>query len=66
MGDVEMKDAPSKEAVDEAIPTPPGPGPIRVEDVARNVALIVRAVEANQARLTTRAITRRGTYGAAS
>lgn len=42
-------------AEDEKTASPKG---IRLEDILRNVELIVKAVERNQTRLTTRAISR--------
>ena len=61
MADVDMKDAsPAAKAAittaeDEKTASPKG---IRLEDILRNVELIVKAVERNQTRLTTRAISR--------
>lgn len=63
MADVDMKDASAAAAAakatgeDEKAASPKG---IRVEDILRNVELIVKAVERNQTRLTTRAISRCG------
>lgn len=64
MPDEDMKDA--TKAVKEDAPgasedfksKPSGPAPTTLEDIARNVLLIVKAVETNQSRLTTRAISR--------
>lgn len=66
MADVDMKDASAAAAAaaaakatveDEKAASPKG---IRLEDILRNVELIVKAVERNQTRLTTRAISRYG------
>lgn len=67
MADVDMKDASALAtavaaaakvtAEDEKAASPKV---IRLEDILRNVELIVKAVERNQTRLTTRAISRCG------
>lgn len=62
MADVEMKDAAAAAKAsgeDEKNSSPKG---IRLEDILRNVDLIVKAVERNQTRLTTRAISRCGRH----
>ncbi|CAM9997712.1 unnamed protein product [Pylaiella littoralis] len=53
MADVDMKDASASSAA--AAPVVPS---ITLEDIVRNAELIVKAVESNTARLTTRAISR--------
>lgn len=63
MADVDMKDAAAAAAAaaggdkKDAAPVPPS---IKLEDIVRNIELIVKAVESNTARLTTRAISRYG------
>lgn len=62
MPDVDMKDASAAAAKERAVAedkeAPVSPKGIRVEDIVRNVELIVKAVETDQGRLTTRAISR--------
>lgn len=60
MPDVDMKDASAASAGDKEAPAAAAavPSSIKVEDIVRNIELIVKAVESNTARLTTRAISR--------
>lgn len=64
MPDVDMKDTGAAAKTDPAGAAEETKGkstrlvPITIEDITRNVALIVRAVETKQTRLTTRAISR--------
>lgn len=60
MADVEMKDAAA--AAKASGEDEKNSSPIRLEDILRNVDLIVKAVERNQTRLTTRAISRCGRH----
>jgi len=58
MADVDMKDVSASTGPEANPPSVIKPKVITVEDVARNAELIVKAVESNQTRLTTRAISR--------
>lgn len=64
MTDVDMKDATAAAAAAAAgganKDAAPVPASIKLEDIVRNAELIVKAVESNTARLTTRAISRCG------
>lgn len=61
MADVDMKDAAAAAAAaGDKKDAAPVPASIKVEDIVRNIELIVKAVESNTARLTTRAISRCG------
>lgn len=58
MVDVDTKDATAAKAAADNKDAAPVPTSIKVEDIVRNIELIVKAVESNTARLTTRAISR--------
>lgn len=58
MPDVDMKDASAASPGDKEPATAAVPTGIKVADIVRNIELIVKAVETNTARLTTRAISR--------
>lgn len=58
MPDVDMKDASAASAGDKEPAAAAVPASIKVADIVRNIELIVKAVETNTARLTTRAISR--------
>lgn len=60
MTDVDMKDAAAAAAGGDKKDAAPVPASIKLEDIVRNVELIVKAVESKTARLTTRAISRYG------
>lgn len=62
MTDVDMKDAAAAaaSAAGGKKDAAPVPASIKLEDIVRNVELIVKAVESNTTRLTTRAISRCG------
>ncbi len=53
-----MKDASAASAGDKEPAAAAVPASIKVADIVRNIELIVKAVETNTARLTTRAISR--------
>lgn len=57
MTDIDMKDAAAGGDKKDAAPVQAS---IKFEDIVRNIELIVKAVESNTARLTTRAISRCG------
>ena len=63
MTDVDMKDAAAAAAAagGDKKDAAPVPASIKLEDIVRNIELIVKAVESSTARLTIRAISRYGT-----